>query len=358
VLFAGAGLSVPAGLPTWNALVNQLAAELGRQRQENDELDIAQAYRDQPGGAAKLANLIRTRFTGVLSTLAHYLLLALPIHSVFTTNYDPLLEDTLAALKRNPLRVVREQDVAQTGKADGVYVVKFHGDAATPEEIVLCRADYEGFFRQRPALSALLRGLLLNQKFLFVGYRLRDPNFQQIYVEVATMLRGAQQPAFATTFDQGEARPTWLPEEAMLELIPIPGESLAAQSRRFLLWLDRLADQVLARTPPPFLAPDASPSPVLADFRRRLLEMGEELEEACRSPSPADALVLAGLLHYLEAHGWRPQGWKSLPELWQQLAAATDSPAERRRYLAAALRCAQTEQEKQRILRQLGVAAN
>jgi SIR2-like domain len=64
------------------------------------------------------------------SKLAHYLLLALPVRSVITTNYDKLLEDTLAALNRNPIVVVEEHHVARTGSAESAYVVKFHGDAA------------------------------------------------------------------------------------------------------------------------------------------------------------------------------------------------------------------------------------
>ena len=139
-------------------------------------------------------------------TLAHYLLLSLPVRQVVTTNYDDLLERALEALKRYPVKVVRQEDVARTGRGDGVHVVKLHGDAAEPDEIVLCRDDYDEFFERRPAMALLLEGLLLNRTFFFVGYGLRDPNFRQVYSRIARMLREARRPAFATSFESaGEA---------------------------------------------------------------------------------------------------------------------------------------------------------
>src|SRR5205823_6157671 len=81
---------------------------------------------------------------------AHYLLLSLPFRLIITTNYDDLLERALIALKRHPIKVVRQEDVARTGQGDGVFVVKLHGDAAEPEGVVLARDDYDEFFQARP----------------------------------------------------------------------------------------------------------------------------------------------------------------------------------------------------------------
>jgi hypothetical protein len=354
VLFAGAGLSVPAGLPSWGELIDLLAGELNLKREPNDYLHVAQEYRNQPGGTGKLADLIRSRFQVRLPTLAHYLLLALPMRSIVTTNYDRLLEDTLAALKHTPVRVVEERDVARTGSAHGVYVVKFHGDVERPEEVVLSLSDYDRFSLRRPALATLLRALLLNQKFFFVGYILGDKNLQEIYGEVAAMLGGAQQPAYATWFGRGD-RPAWPPATAPLELLRIPGPTKHSQARNFLLWLDRLAERVLGAEAPPFLAPDAESSLALTVFRDRLLAVGTELERACRSPAEADVSVLAGLMYYLAGHGWRPKR-RSLSDLWQALSGSASKTA-RQHYLAAALRSAETDQQRERILAMLGEEA-
>jgi hypothetical protein len=207
VLFVGAGLSCGAGMPDWGELIRRLALDLDIPMSGRlDYLDVAQWYRDR-FGPAPLADILRRTYGNRFAarpTLAHYLLLALPLRYVITTNYDDLLERALTALKQYPVRVARQADVARTGRGGGVYVVKFHGDAAEPEDTVLCRDDYDAFFQNRPAMAALLEGLLLNQTFFFVGYGLRDPNFRQIFSRIAFMLQGARRPAFATTFEAAE----------------------------------------------------------------------------------------------------------------------------------------------------------
>src|SRR5262249_40774123 len=136
-------------------------------------LDLAQWYAERFTPDA-LADVIRRTYgdtrTTARPTLAHYFLAALPVRYHVTTNYDDLLERALAALRRYPTRVGRQEEAAHTGRSDGVYVVKLHGDAATPDEpIVLSRDDYDAFFDSRPAMTALLEGLLLNRTFFFVG---------------------------------------------------------------------------------------------------------------------------------------------------------------------------------------------
>jgi O-acetyl-ADP-ribose deacetylase (regulator of RNase III) len=166
VLFVGAGLSTGAGMPSWDQFIARLRQELKIADEARvDHLDLAQWYREH-FGKKRLAELLRTTFsTEGPPTLAHYLLMALPLRHVITTNYDRLLEQALMALKRHPLPVIRQEDVVHTGGA-GVYVVKLHGDAQHPDQIVLTRDDYHTFFENRPAMALLLEGLLLNHSFV------------------------------------------------------------------------------------------------------------------------------------------------------------------------------------------------
>src|SRR5439155_9433890 len=132
VLFVGAGLSRGAGLPDWGELIDRLAADLHvKPPGRFDYLDLAQWHRERFGQEA-LAAVVRETFhdpaRAVRPTLAHYLLLSLPIRLVITTNYDDLLERALAGLKRYPQRVVHQEEVPGTGRGLGVHVVKLHGD--------------------------------------------------------------------------------------------------------------------------------------------------------------------------------------------------------------------------------------
>ena len=363
VLFVGAGLSSAAGLPGWDALIQRLGDDLGLRRPErHNYLDLAQWYRERFGRDQLADVLRRTYATGAKPTLAHYLLMSLPLRHVITTNYDDLLERALTALKRHPVKVIQQQDVARTGQ-DEVFVVKLHGDLGHAEEIILTHDDYDEFFHRRPAMALLLEGLLLNQTFLFVGYGLRDPNFRQIHGRIVRMLREARRPAFATTFEaSGDSGPYLLEQwkNKQLCLIPIAGADLAEQGHAFTRFLDDLAGRVSLQIPQFFLAPEVEVAPALAPLRRRLSdEVGAEMEAFAgrdlSGPTAAqDVRYLAEVLEFLAAHGWRPHKGVDLCRLWEHLAAHAPGPGEQRRLLIAALAAAEAFIDVERIRGKLG----
>jgi hypothetical protein len=364
VFFVGAGLSSGAGLPGWKSLVRRLGDDLGLPWSErHDYLDLAQWYRER-FGADKLAAILRELYaTPAHPTLAHYLLMSLPVRHVITTNYDDLLERALIGLKRHPVKVLHQEDVARTGQND-VFVVKLHGDLVHPDEIVLTRDDYEEFYQRRPAMALLLEGLLLNQTFFFVGYGLRDPNFRQIHGRIVRMLREARRPAFATTFEASGGSGPYLLEQwrnKQLNLIPIPGASLAEQTHAFLRFLDDLADGVALQMPQLFLAPEVQVSPELARLRQLFIEgIGAEIETIAErdlsgETARQDVPYLAEVLEFLTAHGWRPapRAGLDLCRLWEHLAANASTPGEQRRLFLAALNTADAFADVERIRHKL-----
>jgi hypothetical protein len=358
VLFVGAGLSSAAGLPDWNSLIRRLSDDLGiRWSERHNYLDLAQWYRERFGPEQLAAVLRDTYTTAAHPTLAHYLLMSLPLRHVITTNYDDLLERALIGLKRHPVKVLRQADVARTG-GDDVFVVKLHGDAASADETVLTRDDYDEFFQRRPAMALLLEGLLLNQTFFFVGYGLRDPNFRQIHGRIVRMLREAQRPAFATTFEASGDNGPYLIEQwrnKQLRLISIPGLTLSEQKYAFLRFLDELADGVASRRPQLFLAPEVQVAHELARLRKLLIEeIGTEMEAFVqRGPSsPAarqNVRYPAEVLAFLTAHGWRPSRGLDLCRLWEHLAEQAAERSEQRRLLIAALGAAEAFVDVERI---------
>ncbi|MFO0878744.1 MAG: SIR2 family protein [Gemmataceae bacterium] len=353
VLFIGAGLSAGAGLPGWNHLIDRLKQQLGLEGAADlDHLDVAQWFRETRG-KEQLAQLLGEIYGGDhLPTLAHYLLLSLPVRHILTTNYDQLLERTLLALKRFPEPIVRQADVARTG-GPGVYVVKIHGDATHASEIVLARDDYHAYFEQRPAMALLLEGLLLNKTFFFVGYSLRDPNFQQIFSRIARMLRESRQPAFATSFEaQGAAGPflraQW--ESKQLKLITVPGVSPEQQNLEFLRFLDALSERITMKAPALVLAADMPPPPGVGRLRDLFQSVGQELESLCEDgAAEEDVGFLAQVLDFLVKHGWRPSLPGSLCSLYVELAKYTGDLRQKRRLLVTALRQADTLADVQRL---------
>jgi hypothetical protein len=353
VLFIGAGVSSGAGLPGWKKLVEQLATDLGVPADEREDLDyyldLAQWYVEK-NKHDKLVRLIGRLFGGAQGrpTLAHYLLTSLPVRVVITTNYDDLLERALTAQRQHSVVVVDQKEVARTGQANGVCVVKLHGDAGREQGIVLSRDDFDAFFRKRPAMALLLEGLLLNQTFLFVGYGLKDPNFRQIYSRIADMLEGARRQAFAVTVEAGSATDSFLSkqwERKGLHLLAMPGASAEERIRASVQFLDWLADQATQQAQDLFLARDVPGTGPLEPLRRKLIDdVGREVEQRCQAISGAEeARHLAEVLAFLTDHGWRPEprSKRALWQLWESLADGFEDVAGKRRMLIAALRHAE-----------------
>ncbi len=373
VVFVGAGLSKGSGLPDWSDLLKQLAGELGigSPVEQLDYLDVAQWYADDGRfGPKKLADRIRTVLgepeSQARPTLAHYLLMSLPVRFVITTNYDHLLEQTLTALRRYPMPVVRQEDVPRTGQREGIYVVKLHGDVADAENIVLTRDAYDGFFQNRPAMALLLEGLLLNETFFFVGYSLRDPNFRQIYARISGMLRDAQRPAFATILYPDPGTGKYLQRQWQrkgLNLILFEKNIDPSPEHQLLVFLDRLADRVTMRTSHMFLARDAAMlklSEGVQELRQNLLidQVGERVIDACanRSASPDETRHVAQVLAFLTFQGWRPTKTMGilLSDLWELLAErCQDNAAESQRMLMIALRNTERMEDAGRIREKL-----
>ncbi len=392
VLFAGSGLSWQ--LPSWITLLNDLAADLGRPTRDSFDLkwalDLAEEYLWQRGGS-QLAARIRARYAdydrmAVRPTHPHYLLLALPLRLLITTNYDDLLERTLTALRRHHRLVLRDHDVVHTGSADPLPVVKFHGDAAADggRGLVLARLHYDAFRIQHPGLALLLAGSLLNQTFLFVGTSRVDPNFQEIFDEVASLYRGAGWQAFAVSVDEPD--PAAAPG-GELEVLQMPGDDQQTRIHQLALFLDWLADAVLlgpddlpagegpgaAGDLPAglFLAPDVrvEEDSAAADLRTALLdEVARVVERSCDqklSPdlSANEARHLARVLRFLVEQGWRPAETSEqtatmrLSNFWERLAERVDEPVERGRCLAAAWRFAERDDDVRRLGKLLGRAA-
>jgi hypothetical protein len=347
VLFAGAGVSKGAGLYDWNELICRLAEELQipeKQREKTSHLDIAQWYRDEEGGNLRLQEIIRSEFGRKSSrpTLAHYLLTSLPVRIFFTTNYDDLLSQSLEALKYWPVRITEEGHIPRTGSREDTFVVHLHGHVDRPHDIVLSRSDFDGYFKDRPAFAAILKSLLLNHTFFFVGYGLGDPNFWQIYNEISHILPQKRRRAYATAFAR-EKRIDDLTARQLannnLEVLRLTPSGALSSADQFLRLLDYLCDRVVAGRQHDL-------------FLRQQEDQEEPLAEAiCQAFNGAsDSHTKAILLEFLTRYGWRPWHPRWLSRWWFQLAHTlpADETQLRRRLLLASLRSAEEINDVQR----------
>jgi hypothetical protein len=189
-LFFGAGMSRPSGFVDWKALMQEVAEDLGLDiNRETDLIALAQFHKNRRKTRHRINQLLVTEFTkGATLSENHRLIASLPISTVWTTNYDHLIEDAYAEAHKRPDVKKRPEDLAVSKPRSDVVVYKMHGDIDAPDEAVLTKEDYATFESTRALFSIQLRGHLVSKSFLFLGYSFSDPNLDYILARIRAQL--------------------------------------------------------------------------------------------------------------------------------------------------------------------------
>lgn len=189
-IFAGAGMSQPAGYVNWKELMREVAEDLDLNVDlETDLIALAQYHVNEFDGRGKINQILIEEFTkDVKVTANHEILSNLPITTYWTTNYDTLIE---AALKNKGKIVdskIVPQNLAYTAPKTDAIVYKMHGDKSLPHDAVLTKDDYEGYNLKRKLYSTALQGELVSKTFLFIGFSFDDPNLSYILSRIRILL--------------------------------------------------------------------------------------------------------------------------------------------------------------------------
>ncbi len=197
-LFVGAGLSQPAGFVNWKDLMRGIAKELRLDvDQETDLIAVAQFHVNQFGGRGQLNQLLIEEFTkNAQLTTNHRLIADLPLHTIWTTNYDELLEQAFTAAYKRCDTKTTQQNLVTTSPGRDVVIYKMHGDIHQPDDAVLVKDDYERYDRDHPLFSTLLQGDLISKNFLFLGFSFTDPNIDYILSRIRVILGKNQRPHY------------------------------------------------------------------------------------------------------------------------------------------------------------------
>jgi hypothetical protein len=189
-LFIGAGLSKPSGFVDWKELMREVASELRLDvERESDLIALAQYHINERGGRSRINRLLIDEFTKD-STLTenHRLIATLPIRTIWTTNYDELLETAFREARRRPDVKTTKENLAITLPNRDVVIYKMHGDCRQPQDAVLTKEDYETYTEKREVFSTALKGDLVERTFLFVGFSFTDPNIDYILSRIRGLL--------------------------------------------------------------------------------------------------------------------------------------------------------------------------
>ena len=199
-IFAGAGLSRASGFVDWRGLLRECAQEIGLDLdQEYDLVAVAQYYLNL--GSAhryKLNDILLRAFRdeGEL-TDNHRLIARLPLHTLWTTNYDTLIEQAFHEAGRRLEVKSRDEDIGHRSRRRDAVLYKMHGDIARPEELVICKADYERYARQHALFQTTLEADLASKTMLFIGFSFSDPNLNYMLGHLHAISEGNMREHFA-----------------------------------------------------------------------------------------------------------------------------------------------------------------
>lgn len=252
ILFVGAGLSRPLGLPSWEELIKHMAEDLGFDPEVlvgpgADYLQIAEFYKLRKGSIGELRSWMDKNWNvpeeQLRASKVHKQIVDLDFPIIYTTNYDNNLERAFELHKRKVSKVASVIDIAGA-KAGCPHVIKFHGDFSDDNSLVITETDYFERLEFESPLDLRLRSDVLGRTILFVGYSLKDLNLRLLLYKLKRTWDGT---AYA------KRRP---------------------RSFIFLVRPDAVQEEVLeSRGVSPIVSDALDPADALPDFFDRLLDM-------------------------------------------------------------------------------------
>jgi hypothetical protein len=211
-LLVGAGASMEAGLPSWNALVDRLLLRgatkeqlLPPEDEQAQRLWVKDASRDGPLGAAAMVDALAgderdkwvvealygtggaaSFFPGPIARQVAELQHAFGDRlRLMTLNYDDLLEQALLGVDLEPQPLATAEHRLLEGRIPVFHLHGYLGRHGAEGQIVLSEADYHGMQAGTAWQDDLMRVALRDSTLIFVGTSLIDPNMLRYLHAVA-----------------------------------------------------------------------------------------------------------------------------------------------------------------------------
>jgi hypothetical protein len=195
IIFAGAGVGVRVGLPTWQQWLthlatvcrkykDRLAADLIEERvKEGDFLGAAVIYKtSQHIPAGQQLTEMAEPFWSIPGDLALLeALVLLPTSGLVTTNYDRSLHEACARFRGSAVRPLELWDATLRNGASisEPFIARIHGRAEMPDSMIVGTYDYERLednFDYQDFLMSVLR----QRPTIFLGFSFLDPAITNI----------------------------------------------------------------------------------------------------------------------------------------------------------------------------------
>ncbi len=211
VPFVGAGLSMPFGYPSWNRLLENLAADVGLQDEvklhlDNAEFEEAAELIAEKASLNYLDDSLRSVFDhtslhgrGAIGAVQH--LPNIARNGVLTTNFDRVLETIYEDAGHPFTEVFHGNQIREASKAiqfGRSFLLKLHGDYRDSAHRILTLSEFSKFYGSPDAhnvnldleLPSVLGQAFASNPLLFLGCSLKSDRTITVISRLATKLSG------------------------------------------------------------------------------------------------------------------------------------------------------------------------
>lgn len=174
-LFLGAGTSLDANFPTWPELLKPCAEELELDiNNVSDYFQLAQYYINEYG-ESELYSLINERINKIdYNSKALDIIVKMGFKSVWTTNFDKVIEKNFENQQININAIHDEKDLSSVNLMNRVNIFKLNGDIGHIDKIVISKSDIENYYLNHELFLSFFQRELMTNTFLFIGYSFKD----------------------------------------------------------------------------------------------------------------------------------------------------------------------------------------
>lgn len=222
ILFVGAGVSMGLGIPSWNALINKIAEELGYDPEIystfGDHLALAEYYRLKQGNIGRLRSWMDRNWhsdaINIEDSKIHEIIANSNFPLIYTTNYDRWIENSFDKYGKEYHKIISVGDLVNTDNKT-TQIIKFHGDFDDDDSIMLDETSYFKRLEFETPLDIKLRSDILGKTVLFIGYSLSDINIRLLFYKLSQIWKSNSPDSVQPTSYVFSASPNPIQEEIL-----------------------------------------------------------------------------------------------------------------------------------------------